>query len=87
MTRMTPKLPDTSSAERVSSRNESGFFGNCHGMLMRAERPFPFNHGPARDLVNAKPDPAVSAASAKSLFPPAACAMNQELKELSDRCS
>jgi hypothetical protein len=30
-------------------------------MLMHAERLFPFNHRPARDLVNAKPDPAVSA--------------------------
>jgi len=48
-----------------SYRNEPGFLGNSPGMLMFPERRFPFIHGPARDLVNAKPDPAVSAKPAK----------------------
>jgi hypothetical protein len=45
------------------------------GMPLRPEQQFPFNYGPARDLANAKPDPAVSASSASSFHPPTACAV------------
>jgi hypothetical protein len=68
MTRMTRKGPDKSCQLRLLTQRALIFLERPLGEPMRPERPSPSSQAPARDRVNAKPDPAVSASSASSLF-------------------
>jgi hypothetical protein len=68
MTRMTPELPDKPCQLQRLTQRALMFLERPLGEPVRPERPFLFQKSPARDRVNAKPDPAVPASSAASQF-------------------